>query len=147
MFLSNIIGTLIGSIGGKNTENNIVINNKKFTGKSVKESSDGRILIDDKPIILDGDDPKQKYKIVTIVIHGNVDGKVTTATGDITINGNAGDIKSNTGNITIQGNVSGDVTTTTGDVDAGTINGDATTTVGTITNHGKRSKKPKINDD
>lgn len=69
---------------------------------------------------------------VNIKITGNVDGSITTASGDIEVAGDVlGDVKSTSGDIKCK-NVTGSVKTVSGDITCSKVDGNANTVSGDI---------------
>lgn len=68
----------------------------------------------------------------TIVVEGDVKGRIDTASGDVEVKGNTASIKTMSGDVTVEGSVSGDVGTMSGDVRAQSIEGNVKTISGDI---------------
>ncbi len=117
-------GTTIGGINGKIAYNGKTIN---VPYGSRFEMTDGKVLIDGKPI--------EEYNqadcpIIKIEITGSVN-TLSTASADVTVNGNIGSVKTMSGDVrcnTIQGSVH----TMSGDITCTQIEGDCSTMSGSI---------------
>lgn len=112
MDISNINGT-------------IVINGRKFSGKSVSITN-GKIVIDGKPV-----DSDISEKEINVTIEGNCE-NVENGSGYITVKGDVlGFVRAGSGNINC-GDVKGSVSTGSGDVKCGKVEGGVSTGSGDI---------------
>ena len=116
---SNIVGRTV------RISNNVI--NGNIVGGDLIISSDGNKLI------INGQSYDTGSNLpFTVIIEGDVKGRVETASGDVSVAGNAGNIKTMSGDVTIEGDVSGDVGTMSGDVRAKSIAGNVKTMSGDI---------------
>lgn len=117
---SNVVGRVI-RIGG-----NSVINGNVVGGDLIISSEGSRVIINGQEYDTGSTMP------ITIIVEGNVTGRVETASGDVEVEGNVGNVKTMSGDVTVEASVSGDVSTMSGDVRAASIAGNVKTMSGDI---------------
>lgn len=109
-----------------------IVNGKRY------ELPSGSISVVNNKVYCNGklvtDTNEFKEKNIKIVIQGNVDGDISTESGDIEVNGNCKNVKSVSGDINIKGDVGGDVKSTSGDITCRDISGNVQTVSGDIKN-------------
>ena len=110
--------------------NVVIVNGKRYEVPSGSISVVNNKVYCNGELITDTSDFKEKN--IHITVEGNVQGDVSSTSGDITINGSCRNVKATSGDIKITGNVSGNVCTTSGDIECGDIMGNVSTVSGDI---------------
>ena len=109
--------------------NVVVVNGKRYETPNGSISVIGNKVYCNGKLLTDCDEISEKY--INIVVEGNVDGNIETASGDVTVKGNCRSVKSTSGDVEC-GDVEGDVTTVSGDVKCKSIGGNVKTVSGDI---------------
>ena len=109
--------------------NVVIVNGKRYV------TSGGNINIVNNKVYCDGelitDCETISDKVIHITVEGNVEGTVSTASGNITVKGNCRSVNTTSGDVEC-GDVNGDVKTVSGDVKCKNIGGSVKTVSGDI---------------
>ena len=129
-----MIGRLVGNLLGKFCKNTTIVSqngvniiNGSIVGGGMDITTRGDKVYINGELVTETSD-----KQIQIHVEGNVDGPVTTTSGNIVVNGDATRVETTSGNIQVGGNISGGAKTMSGSVKANIIHGGAKTMSGSI---------------
>ena len=107
--------------------NVVIVNGKRY------ETDGGSISVVNDKVYCNGKllTDCEKGKNINIIIEGNVDGNIETASGNITVKGSCRSVNTTSGDVEC-GDVNGDVKTVSGDVKCRSIGGSVKTVSGDI---------------
>jgi hypothetical protein len=131
--------------------NRVRINGREFNGNVLakKDGADemtinGKCFVfkDEANVRIEiyGNAGSVKTVAASVEISGDVNGSVTTTSGDVKCGRATHSVKTTSGNVTVQGSIGGSVSTMSGDVGASTIQGNCSTMSGDISGSNRKRK-------